>query len=73
MTNIVVKNIFRFLGLILFQVLILQRVVLGEEWLNFPAVFIYPLFIILLPLRIPHPLLVFVGFITGIIIDLFYN
>lgn len=73
MTNTVLKNILRYLSLVLFQVLILQRVVLGEDWLNFPAVFIYPLFILLLPLRTPHAFLVLLGFLTGLTVDIFYG
>ena len=41
--------------------------------LIFFHVIIYPLFIILLPLRIPHALLVFLGFIAGIVVDFFYE
>jgi hypothetical protein len=73
MTSTVFRNIFRFIGFVLIQALVLQRIILGEGWLDYPPVFLYPLFIVLLPLRTPHALLVLIGFVCGISVDLFYS
>lgn len=73
MTSTIFRNIFRFIGFLLIQVLILQRITLGEGWLDYPPVLIYPLCIFLLPLRTPHALLVFLGFVIGISVDVFYG
>lgn len=73
MNNVIVTNVVRFVALVLLQVLVLQRINIGGEYSDFFHVIIFPLFIILLPLRIPHPLLVFLGFLIGITVDLFYE
>lgn len=73
MNNVILTNTIRLIGLVLLQVLVLQRISLGGELSNFFHVIIYPLFIILLPLRIPHALLVILGFIAGISVDFFYD
>lgn len=73
MNNVVLANIFRFLGLILLQGLVLKNV--GEGWEEFPYLFVivYPLAIMLLPLRTPRVLTMLLGFIAGLIMDGFYS
>lgn len=73
MNNFVVPNVFRFVLLVFLQVLVLKNIV-PEHWDYFEAsVFIYPVFIMLLPIRTPHGLLIFLGFLIGIVIDIFYD
>lgn len=69
MNNIYFKNIFRFVLLILIQVLILNNMNLSG-YLN-PAV--YVLFIMLLPADINKSLLLILAFLTGYTIDFFGN
>ena len=73
MNNVVRANIARFLGLVLIQGLVFQYI--GVGWENFPYlhIVIFPLFILLLPLRTPLPLLMLLAFATGLIVDIFYN
>lgn len=73
MNSIIFTNSFRFLGLVLIQGFILSNV--GANWERFPYfnVLIYPLFIILLPLKTPRALQILLGFVLGISIDIFYN
>ena len=73
MSNLVLTNTFRFLGLLFLQVLILQRVGIG--WTSFPYIHIllYPLFIILLPMRTPKAAVMLLAFLIGISVDLFYS
>lgn len=73
MNNIVLANIFRFLGLILLQGLVFKNV--GEGWKEFPYLFviIYPLAIMLLPLRTPRVLTIVLGFVAGLMVDGFYT
>ena len=62
-------QLIRFVVLVLIQVLILNNLLL-------PGVFnpyIYPLFLLLLPIRMPIWLLLLVGFVAGLTIDLFSN
>ena len=73
MNSLIYRNGLRFVVLILVQGLILKNI--GATWEAFPYfnIFIYPLFIFLLPLRTPPPLLIFLGFLTGLTTDLFYQ
>ena len=73
MNSVLLKNIFRFIFLIAIQGLALKRVNLGGDDYNFISVFLYPIFIMLLPLALPRGLLVLVGFLVGIVVDYFYN
>ncbi len=73
MNNVIFSNGLRFVVLVFVQVLLLQRISLGGENFNYVQVILYPIFLLLLPLRIPHPLLVFFGFLIGISIDIFYD
>ena len=69
MINDIVKNIFRLLILVLIQVLIIKNIDLG----HFINPFLYVLFIIMLPFNTPKPLLLILGFMTGLMVDMFYD
>lgn len=72
MNNIIFINLRRFLGLLLFQGLILHRMELnGGAW-DYIHILGYPLFIFLLPLRTPRAAVVGSAFLMGILVDLFY-
>ena len=73
MNRLILINIIRFVLLVAFQVLLFKRVELAMSGFSYLHIIIYPLFILLLPLRTPKALLVFLGFIMGITIDIFYN
>ena len=73
MSNAVIINIFRFLGFLLFQVLILKRLSAGWEGLVYINFILYPLFIIWLPLRTPQVVLLFVAFALGLLVDMGYD
>lgn len=69
MQGILLKNIVRFILLILLQVLVFGNMNLGG-YLN-PSV--YVLFILLLPNNVKPGLLLLLGFITGLTVDYFTN
>lgn len=75
--NMYIKNILRFCIIILLQVLILNKITL--RWWNEPSGFpifipyVYPLFILLLPLETPVWALLILGFVLGISVDSFMN
>lgn len=73
MNNTILANIWRFVLLVLLQVLVLKAVSFNSGIWAYLHVIIYPLFIILLPLRTPPTLVVFLGFTTGMVVDLFYS
>lgn len=73
MNSIVIKNIVRFFLLAIAQVLIFKRVAFNWGDFAFIHFIIYPLFIILLPTKLPRPLVISLGFLIGIFVDLFYD
>jgi len=73
MNSLFITNFFRFVVVVLLQVLIFKRIPLLFENLSYVNILIYPLFILLLPMRTPHWLVVFLAFLTGISVDFFYD
>jgi hypothetical protein len=73
MNSIIAANAWRFFGLIIIQGLVLQNI--GAGWEGFPYlhIILFPLFILLLPLRTPRTLVILLGFIMGLIVDNLYN
>lgn len=69
MINDIIKNTVRFIVLILLQVLIVQNIRLGSYIILFP----YVLFILLLPFETNKLWVLFLSFVTGLVIDMFYD
>lgn len=69
MINDIIKNIIRFIILVLVQVLLVQHIHLGQYIILFP----YILFLILLPFETPKLAVLGIAFFTGLTIDLFYD
>jgi cell shape-determining protein MreD len=67
--NEIIRNIIRFIALVLVQVLIVKNIELGR----FINPFVYVLFLIILPFEVPKWSLLFISFILGITIDMFYD
>ena len=70
MSDVIITNILRFLGLFLVQVLILVNVEINSSYVN---LYIYPLFLLLLPIRLQKVALLGIAFFVGISIDMFYD
>ncbi len=70
MSDVIVINVLRFFGLFLVQVLILINVEINTSYVN---LYIYPLFLFLLPIRTQKVLLLGIAFCLGIAIDMFYD
>ena len=73
MNNAIPINIIRFLGLLTLQVLVLKPISYGWDGPFFINFIVYPLFIILLPLRTPMPAALLSAFAMGILVDLAYD
>lgn len=69
MLNSILKNIARFILLVLIQVLIVKNFELGR----FINPFVYVLFILMLPFDTPKWLLLVSAFFLGVSIDMFYD
>jgi hypothetical protein len=71
MSSAIFPNVWRFLGLVFFQIAVLQPLLLKvHPWLN---VILFPLFILLLPIALPTSASVVLGFLIGFIVDVFYG
>jgi hypothetical protein len=55
------------------QVLVLQRINLGGDGFNHISLFIYPLFLMLLPMQMPRAMQLFVAFLSGLVLDYFMS
>lgn len=73
MSSTLITNGFRFVVLLLLQVLILKRISVGWEGYLYINVLLYPLFILLLPFRTPHILVIVLSFLLGLGVDIFYS
>lgn len=72
-SNTVILNGIRLLLLWLLQVFILKSIALGWRGSVYIYVVLYPLFIMLLPLRTPRALSLFLAFVLGLAVDVFYD
>lgn len=71
--SLILRNLFRAVFLMAFQVLVLSRINLGGATFNYITIFMYPLFLMLLPLRTPTWSLLLLGFTYGFCIDIFLD
>ena len=65
----VLQNIFRFVLLVLFQVLVLNNI----QFLGYINPYLYILFILVLPVQLPRWFLLILAFVLGLTIDAFSN
>ena len=70
-TAALVNSVLRFIGLLLAQVFIFNQVDWGWGGKDYLFVFVYPLFVAMLPLRAPRPLVIVLAFLLGLSIDFF--
>lgn len=68
-SKLILVNIVRWFILLLFQILLLRNL----SFYNLATPFVYILFLLLLPFRIPNLLLYLIAFITGLTLDAFYD
>jgi hypothetical protein len=69
MIRLVIRNIVRFVVLVLIQVLVMDNVLLG----GFLNPYFYVLFILLMPFETPRWLILVAAFLVGLSIDMFSN
>ena len=69
MGRVIVNNLFRFVLLVCVQVFLLKNI----GYYNLAVPFLYILFILLLPFKIPNALLFLLAFLTGLTVDVFYD
>ncbi len=73
MNNTISRNIVRFCLLILLQVAIFKQVSLAWEYGIYFHAMLYPVFLLILPFRYSKNTIILLGFVFGIVLDLFYS
>lgn len=71
--NEFVKIFRRFLILGMIQILLLKQIEFGWHNEIYIKIFIYPLLIILIPLKVNRSIVLLIAFVFGLIIDIFYD
>ena len=72
-TELIRRQALRFLFFVLVQVLVLKQIILGDDILKYVHLFLYPMFVFLLPIRTQSAIVVTLSFLMGTTIDIFYN
>ena len=67
MNNLVIRNILRFVFLLLLQILVLDNVYLG----SYVSPYLFVLFVLMLPGNMPKMVLLLLAFATGLCMDIF--
>lgn len=73
MNKLLYNNIGRAIILIILQVVIFKHISLSFGDFTYVHFFIYPLIILLIPFRVPKPVILVAAFLVGIIVDIFYD
>ena len=73
MNSIALVNITRFILLMALQILVLRQMNYGPIFGGYLRVFMYPLFLLLLPYRMTVELAMIIGFATGLLVDVAYD
>ncbi|MBX2817474.1 MAG: hypothetical protein KTR24_15805 [Saprospiraceae bacterium] len=73
MNPTLLANISRGVFLLLLQGLIFRRMSLGWGDFSFIQIIIYPLFILMLPIKLPKALTILIAFVYGFLVDVFYH
>lgn len=73
MNNINLRNGLRFVLLVLLQIGVFKQITIQMEYASYFHLFIYPIFIFLLPFRYSKVLIISLAFFLGISIDIFYD
>ena len=68
------RHIIRGILILLLQILILKRISAGNSWIWLNGdLFLYPIIILLLPIRMARHYIILLGFAIGLFIDMFYD
>ena len=73
MNKAVISNLWRTVVFIALQVLVFMSIKINFGSFDYIHIIVYPIIIILFPLNIPRPLMIFLSFLVGITVDIFYN
>jgi hypothetical protein len=73
MTSEIIKIFRRFLIISIIQILILKYINISWDGEVYVRLFIYPLFVMMIPINIPRTLIILLAFGFGLLLDMFYD
>ena len=73
MNNTIMLQAWRFIILLLAQVLVFKQVQFSEDGWRYLHIFIYPLFTFLLPVKLQNSIVLVLSFLMGFLVDWFYD
>ena len=73
MNSTIIKNIVRFVVIVLLQVLIFKGINLNSGNFQYFHILFYPIFILLLPFDLPKVYILLLAFLLGFCVDIFYD
>ncbi len=73
MNSLISRNIIRAVFVLFIQLVLLKRINITIGDFNYIHLTIYPIIIILLPYNLPRPLTIFISFLIGLFVDIFYD
>ena len=72
-SSIIISNVWRFLLFFLLQVLVCKRIDLSIGEFDYLHLLIYPIPVLMLPMKTPKALVLLIAFVLGMSIDAFYS
>lgn len=73
MNKAAISNLWRTVVFITLQVLVFMSIKISFGSFDYIHIIVYPIIIILFPLNVPRPFLIFLSFLIGMTVDVFYN
>lgn len=73
MSSLVIKSVIRAVAIILLQGLVFRRIAFHWGDFAFVHLFLYPMIILLLPIKTPRILQITIALIVGLLVDAFYS
>lgn len=67
------KNVLRAIFIVLLQVLVLKRIDFSAYQFYYVHIIVYPIIILLLPIKTPNALVLLISFLIGLFVDIFYD
>lgn len=73
MNKLLTSNIWRLVIVLSLQLMLLKQISFNQSILSYMQFFIYPVVILMLPIKLDRTLTLLIAFVVGIIMDMFYD
>jgi hypothetical protein len=73
MNKLLTSNIWRLVIVLSLQLMLLKQISFNQSILSYMQFFIYPVIILMLPIKLDRTLTLLIAFVVGMIMDMFYD